>query len=69
MIAPGVWEDMGPASAHGPSTRVRVETGRLVGQMIPDAAAQGPSLAWAKRANDPTVKERQRRRWNGSARF
>lgn len=65
MIAPGVWEEMGPSSATGASTRSRIETGRLVGQMVPDAPAPGPSPAWAKRANTPEVKERQRRRWNG----
>ena len=65
MIAPGVWVDEGPGCATGASTRSRIETGRLVGQMVPDAPAAGPSLVWAKRANDPVVKERQRRRWNG----
>lgn len=64
MVAPGVWQDMGPASAHGPSTRARVEVGRPVGQMIPEAST-GPTVQWSRRANDPAVKDRQRRRWNG----
>ena len=34
MVAPGVWEDLGPGQATGPSTRTRVESGRPVGQMI-----------------------------------
>ena len=66
MIAPGVWQDEGPGAALGRSSRQQAVTGcRLVGQMLPDARTEGPSLGWAKRANDPAIKERQRRRWNG----
>ncbi len=40
MIAPGVWQDMGPSSAHGPSTRKQAEAGLPVGRMIPGPNVQ-----------------------------
>lgn len=36
MVAPGVWEERGPGAATNVSTRNRIETGRLVGQMVPE---------------------------------
>lgn len=36
MVAPGVWEERGPGAATNASNRTRIETGRLVGQMVPE---------------------------------
>jgi len=67
MIAPGVWQDMGHGAAITSSNRARIESGRLIGQMVPDKSA-GPNPLWANRAKvDPMVAERHRkRRWNGA---
>ena len=72
MVAPGVWQDMGPGAAVSASSRQRIESGRLIGQMVPEASA-GPNPSWAHRAaTDPSVKAYQERRkaararWNGS---
>ena len=47
MVAPGVWRDEGPGAALSSSTRHRVETGRLVGQMVPEVTE---SLSTTKRS-------------------
>lgn len=68
MVAPGVWRDEGPSSANGPSTRSRVEVGRPVGQMIPDATT-GPNPLWAKRSTTESVIAHQERRKAERRRF
>jgi hypothetical protein len=49
MVAPGVWRDEGPGAALSASTRHRVETGRLVGQMVPEVTEK---LSTATRTRD-----------------
>lgn len=61
MVAPGVWRDEGPGAAIHASSRARIETGRLIGQMVPEPSA-GPNPLWAKRSSDPAVIAHQERR-------
>jgi hypothetical protein len=67
-----VWQDMGHGAAITSSNRARIESGRLIGQMVPDKSA-GPNPLWANRtAADPAInarrleQQRKKRRWNGA---
>lgn len=65
MVAPGVWQDMGPGAAITASSRQRIETGRVVGQMVPGPAS-GADPSWtARKAKDPGVNERRKARKKG----
>lgn len=62
MVAPGVWQDMGPGAAVTSSSRARMESGRLIGQMVPEKSAGPNPLLQQRAATSPSIKAHAERR-------